>query len=238
MEKCVGAVFFLFIMMTNFTASFKPAVASERFRSHSCQQQTHATSKRQFIFVNQVADLDGDNIETLANPTRRNGVLLASFGKVLFGGTLAILMAGAPFMKMAEASTAPAAQAMAAAEASGKSIEELVPEEAPKITSKSSPRAIKVGKRLEALNAKMYGAFWCSHCNNQKQELGVEVAKQFEYIECDKDGANTQYKLCRSTKITGYPTWEIQGELYPGEKDLGELETLLTSIERSTPPLK
>ena len=131
----------------------------------------------------------------------------------------------------AEASTAPAAQAIAALEASGKSIEELVPEEAPKVTRRSSPRAIAVGQRLKALNAKMYGAFWCGHCNNQKQELGMSVVKSFEYIECDKDGANSQYKTCRSTKIQGYPTWEIKGELYPGEKDLPELEELLTQIE-------
>ena len=225
-------------MMTDLTASFRPTVSNERFRSHSGLQQSDATIRRHLVFTNQMTGSERDDIEELVNPTHRTGVLLASFGKVLFGGTLAILLANAPFQKMAEASTAPAAQAMAAAEASGKSIEELVPEEAPKITSRSSPRAMKVGKRLEALNAKMYGAFWCSHCNNQKQELGVEVAKQFEYIECDKDGANTQYKLCRSTKITGYPTWEIKGELYPGEKDLGELESLLSSIEKSTPPAK
>ena len=34
----------------------------------------------------------------------------------------------------------------------------------------------------------MYGAFWCSHCNNQKQALGREVYDDhmFQYIECDK----------------------------------------------------
>lgn len=60
----------------------------------------------------------------------------------------------------ASASTAPVAQAIAALEANGKTVEDLVPEEAPKITKKSSPRAISVGNRLKALNAKMYGAFW------------------------------------------------------------------------------
>eukprot|EP00596_Hydrurales_sp_CCMP1899_P009520 CAMPEP_0119035130 /NCGR_PEP_ID=MMETSP1177-20130426/2094_1 /TAXON_ID=2985 /ORGANISM="Ochromonas sp, Strain CCMP1899" /LENGTH=153 /DNA_ID=CAMNT_0006993065 /DNA_START=326 /DNA_END=787 /DNA_ORIENTATION=- len=134
----------------------------------------------------------------------------------------------------ASASTAPVAQAIAALEANGKTVEELVPEEAPKVTKTSSPRAVSVGKRLNALNAKMYGAFWCSHCNNQKQELGVEVAKLFEYVECDKDGANSQFKICRANKLQGYPTWEIKGELYPGEKDLGELETLLTTIEKGS----
>ena len=172
---------------------------------------------------------DSTSFETIKSQSDK---FASVFTKLLVQSTLVFCLTSAPYQPSAVASTAPAAQAMAAAEATGKSIEEMMPEEAPKVTKRSSARAVKVGQRLKALNAKMYGAFWCSHCNNQKQELGLEVAKQFDYIECDKDGANTQYKLCRSTKITGYPTWEIKGELYPGEKDLGELESLLSSIEQ------
>jgi hypothetical protein len=176
----------------------------------------------------------GSNSSPIEMIQSRSDEFASTFTKLLVQSTLIFGIMSVPYQPSALASTAPAAQAMAAAEASGKSIEEMMPEEAPKVTKRSSARAVKVGQRLKALNAKMYGAFWCSHCNNQKQELGVEVAKQFDYIECDKDGANTQYKLCRSTKITGYPTWEIKGELYPGEKDLGELENLLSSIEKET----
>jgi hypothetical protein len=35
----------------------------------------------------------------------------------------------------------------------------------------------------------MYGAYWCTHCYDQKQVLGYEVTdKYLEYIECDKKG--------------------------------------------------
>ena len=105
-------------------------------------------------------------------------------------------------------------------------------QEAPKITKTSSPRAMLIGDRLAALNAKMYGAFWCSHCNNQKQELGIEASKLFTYIECSKDGVNSQYQMCKDEKIPGFPTWQINGELYPGEKSLSELETLLSAVEK------
>jgi uncharacterized membrane protein len=112
-------------------------------------------------------------------------------------------------------------------------IDKKPPQEAPRIKNNSSPRAMLIGDRLHALNAKMYGAFWCSHCNNQKQELGIEASKLFEYVECAKDGVNSQYGLCKSEKIPGFPTWQINGQLYPGEKDLSEMEKLLNDVEKS-----
>lgn len=39
------------------------------------------------------------------------------------------------------------------------------------ITTPSSPFAISLAKHLNAIGAKMYGAFWCSHCVEQKQVL-------------------------------------------------------------------
>ena len=39
------------------------------------------------------------------------------------------------------------------------------------ITTPSSPFAIALAKHLSAIGAKMYGAFWCSHCVEQKQVL-------------------------------------------------------------------
>ena len=83
----------------------------------------------------------------------------------------------------------------------------------------------------------MYGAYWCSHCNNQKQELGYEVVKEkqmFTYIECDKEGLDSQYSMCKGNKknIPGYPTWEISGEYFPGEQSLDELEKLLDRADR------
>jgi hypothetical protein len=37
------------------------------------------------------------------------------------------------------------------------------------ITTESSPFAISLASHLHSISAKMYGAFWCSHCNEQKQ---------------------------------------------------------------------
>lgn len=176
---------------------------------------------------------DDDSISTKADATNLR-IIRSSLAKMVISSALVYSLSSNLYNSPAEASTAPAAQAIALAEKNGGSIENLIPEEAPKVTRKSSARAIAVGLRLQALDAKMFGAFWCSHCNNQKQELGVQTVGLYKYIECDKDGANTDFKLCREKKIAGYPTWEINGNFYPGEKDIGELETLLSDIEVAT----
>jgi hypothetical protein len=41
--------------------------------------------------------------------------------------------------------------------------------QAPVVTNESSPQAVALAKRLKAAGARMYGAFWCSHCFEQKQ---------------------------------------------------------------------
>ncbi len=109
----------------------------------------------------------------------------------------------------------------------------------PEITTESSDRALALAKSLQQLDAKMYGAHWCSHCYDQKQALGKQVFAKglqgqqplVEYIECSKDGINSQSKTCKAKEIPGYPTWEIQGKQYPGEQSLDELEDLIKDIQ-------
>ncbi|MFA5141870.1 MAG: hypothetical protein WC471_02790 [Candidatus Woesearchaeota archaeon] len=63
-------------------------------------------------------------------------------------------------------------------------------------------------KCLTANGAKMYGAFWCSHCNEQKKNFG-ESWQYATYIECSNaDG--TQNDVCAEAGIEGYPTWEFK----------------------------
>ena len=106
----------------------------------------------------------------------------------------------------------------------------------PAITTESSKRALELADSLQALNAKMYGAYWCSHCYDQKEALGKQAFGKIQYVECSKDGVNSQNKLCKSKQVPGYPTWEIQGELYPGEQELDELEDLVKTIRATMLP--
>lgn len=47
----------------------------------------------------------------------------------------------------------------------------------------------------------MYGAYWCSHCQNEKANYG-SAFQYINYVEC-----TDQTALCQEKQITGYPTW-------------------------------
>ena len=94
------------------------------------------------------------------------------------------------------------------------------------ITTTSTPAKIALAQHLQQVGAKMYGAFWCGHCLTQKQLFGQEAVNEFTYVECDANGKNPQPDLCRSVGIRSYPTWEVNGQLYPGVQQLEELANL------------
>jgi uncharacterized membrane protein len=103
----------------------------------------------------------------------------------------------------------------------------------PAITTMSTSQAVEVAKMLRQSNAKMYGAFWCSHCYDQKQTLGLPAFQSVQYIECSRDGYQSQADLCRERNIPGYPTWEVDGKLYPGEQSLEELQQIVSDVKQS-----
>ncbi len=93
----------------------------------------------------------------------------------------------------------------------------------PAITTSSSPQKVKFAKFLSDNDIKMYSAYWCPHCHDQKQLFGKKAVKELVVIECAQDGKNSQYELCREKQIEGFPSWEIKGKIYSGVKDLNDL---------------
>lgn len=91
------------------------------------------------------------------------------------------------------------------------------------ITTDSSQAEISLAQHLKQVGAKMYGAFWCPHCHDQKQLFGQEAVAQLNYIECDPKGKNPRPDLCQAAKIQGFPTWEIKGKFYQGTQSLKQL---------------
>ncbi|KAK1304914.1 hypothetical protein QJS10_CPB11g02082 [Acorus calamus] len=94
------------------------------------------------------------------------------------------------------------------------------------ITTQSSPFAIALAKHLNSIGAKMYGAFWCSHCIEQKQMFGREAVKLLDYVECFPDGAGKGRKMtkeCTAAGLEGFPTWLIKDQVLSGEQDLQAL---------------
>ena len=84
-------------------------------------------------------------------------------------------------------------------------------------------------KCLSEKNVKMYGAYWCPHCVNNKGMFGnggkilVDLGI---YVECDAGGDNPQPDVCSEKGVEGYPTWEINNKLYSGEMQLNKIAEL------------
>lgn len=103
----------------------------------------------------------------------------------------------------------------------------LTPLQAQVTTAASKPDVVALAKHLQQVGAKMYGAYWCPYCHRQRDLFGQTAFSQYiQYIECDPRGENPKPSLCREAKVKGYPTWEINGQFYPGLKSLDELATL------------
>lgn len=64
----------------------------------------------------------------------------------------------------------------------------------------------------------MFGAYWCSHCQQQKKEFGKAWDK-INYVECSLPGGKTQTEVCKQAGIQSYPTWEFA----PGDRLTGAL---------------
>ncbi len=118
--------------------------------------------------------------------------------------------------------------------AKGVAIDTLKPITAPEpgigwqIKSTSGNAEIQLAEYLTKQNAKMYGAYWCPHCYEQKQLFGKQAWEKVNYIECAADAKKykPQPEVCKNAGIKGFPTWEINGKLDPGMKKLSKLAEL------------
>lgn len=77
----------------------------------------------------------------------------------------------------------------------------------------------------------MYGADWCSHCQNEKKAFG-DSFRLVPYVECPDEP-----QTCIASGINGYPTWIFpDGKKLEGEQGLTKLSKesgcpLITSDE-------
>ena len=94
----------------------------------------------------------------------------------------------------------------------------------PAVTTPSGEAEIALAKHLKKVDAKMYGAYWCPHCHDQKQLFGKEAYGDMPYVECAEDGKNSQTAACQAIpEIKGFPTWEVNGQFLEGTQSLQAL---------------
>ena len=64
-------------------------------------------------------------------------------------------------------------------------------------------------KCLTDRGVKFYGAWWCPHCTEQKEEFGASIDGA-PYVECGVKGSTSaKTQVCKDAGITRYPTWQF-----------------------------
>lgn len=90
------------------------------------------------------------------------------------------------------------------------------------MTSLSSGKYDNFAKCLSEKGAIFYGAWWCSHCQEQKN-LFEGSEKYLHYVECSSPDGNSQLPACAAAGITGYPTWVFADGSRANQMTLEEL---------------
>ena len=90
----------------------------------------------------------------------------------------------------------------------------------------------KRGHRLDAFaqclavkQVKMYGAYWCPHCAEQK-EMFESSFPYVPYVECGVPGSREEAPVCKGAGVKHFPTWQFaDGERREGTQPLPALAT-------------
>jgi len=83
------------------------------------------------------------------------------------------------------------------------------------VRSESTPAALALAEQLTAKGAKMYTAYWCPHCHEQKELFGREATTKLTVIECAPDGRNSQKELCDARRSRATPPGKSMASSIP-----------------------
>jgi len=73
---------------------------------------------------------------------------------------------------------------------------------------------------LGTKQAKMYGAYWCPHCAEQKELFGSSF-DYAPYVECGIKGSRATQQVCLDAGVKRYPTWVFaDGTRVEGKQEL------------------
>jgi len=85
---------------------------------------------------------------------------------------------------------------------------------------RQSNRMDAFARCLGEKGAKMYGAYWCPHCADQKELFGPSF-QYAPYIECGIKGSRATAQVCTDAGVKRYPTWVFaDGARVEGEHPL------------------
>ncbi|MGE5392388.1 MAG: thioredoxin domain-containing protein, partial [Candidatus Saccharibacteria bacterium] len=78
------------------------------------------------------------------------------------------------------------------------------PIKAQPVQSIAAPSIEVFAKCLKDQQAKMYGASWCPHCQNEKKSFGT-AWQYVPYVECTENP-----DACSAAGVSGFPTWILK----------------------------
>jgi hypothetical protein len=85
---------------------------------------------------------------------------------------------------------------------------------------KQNARMDAFARCLGTKGAKMYGAYWCPHCADQKDLFGSSF-EYAPYIECGIKGSQAEAQVCVDAGVKHFPTWTFaDGARVEGEHAL------------------
>jgi hypothetical protein len=88
------------------------------------------------------------------------------------------------------------------------------------IRHRQTSRLDAFARCLTARQAKMYGAYWCPHCEDQKEKFGSSF-EYAPYVECGIKGSNAIAAVCTEAGIKRFPTWVfVDGTRVEGAHEL------------------
>jgi len=174
-------------------------------------------------------------LATLAGPLAGAACPYCLLSAGLSAGTLAASARGLGLRRAARLAPALAAVAAAAAlavalpqsrAAAGAAVE--LPFAEPALRRESSPATRALAGHLAARGFRVLGAFWCSHCEAQRELFGRGAA--LPYTECFPDGYRTGVAMapaCAAAGLQGFPTWLLpDGSKLEGDQTLQKLAEL------------
>ena len=83
-------------------------------------------------------------------------------------------------------------------------------------------RVDRFAQCLTDKGTRMYGLFWCPHCEEQKKAFGASF-RNIHYIECGTQDHKEQPQ-CIQDHVINFPTWQFEnGERYEGDLPLADL---------------
>lgn len=82
-------------------------------------------------------------------------------------------------------------------------------------------------KCVSSKGVRMYGAWWCPHCAEQKEAFGYAF-QYVNYVECSPEGKRDLNEVCKQAGVKHFPTWQFAD----GSRIEGELP--LTDISQKT----